>query len=323
MKKSFSFIFRFVATAGLFFVLIKFVPYKNILDLYHRSDKIYLLLSFILFLFPLLVVIPRWKFLLSFTGIRLSLFEVSLSVISSFFFNLFCPSFIAGDVFRGVDVCQRHGRTQQVVSSIFMDRFSGLFALMLIGIVSFIAGKHLFPQPQVFYCLVLFFLGMVFVSLIVFSKRFFFFLTVIFKKSPFWKNKLVDFHDQLYLFKKNPGVFLKAVVFSLPAQISAPLSFFAAAKAFGAETELIYFLILVPIITMITVIPLTIAGLGVREASSVYFFSLIGMDSSISVSISFLTSVFLLLEGIIGGIIYVGIYHRWIQVRLDRELGKS
>src|SRR3989338_3854206 len=49
----------------------------------------------------------------------------------------------------------------------------------------------------------------------------------------------------------------------------------------------------------------SIGGLGFREAGAAYFFSRIGVDSGIAVSISFMTFLFMVAVGLMGGAIYV------------------
>jgi uncharacterized membrane protein YbhN (UPF0104 family) len=89
--------------------------------------------------------------------------------------------------------------------------------------------------------------------------------------------------------------------------------FFVTSKAFGLDLGIIYFLILVPIIMMIALIPITIAGAGTREAAAVYFFSLVGINKSIGLGMSLLNLAFTIFIGLLGGIFYVTIYHRRLQ----------
>lgn len=135
----------------------------------------------------------------------------------------------------------------------------------------------------------------------------------VFKKDSLLKKKLVAFHDELYFFKENPKIFIKSLFFSFPIQFLTATGFFIISKAFGVKIGIIYFLTLVPIIMAITLIPITIAGVGTREASAVYFLSLIGVGKSIGLGISLVHLVFMIFTSVIGGIIYVSIYHRRLQ----------
>ena len=87
------------------------------------------------------------------------------------------------------------------------------------------------------------------------------------------------------------------------------------AKAFYVEANLIHFFILVPIIMVIALIPITIAGAGTRDASAVYFFSLIGIGKSIGLGVSLLNLLSMVIASIAGGILYITVYHRYFQSR--------
>jgi hypothetical protein len=153
------------------------------------------------------------------------------------------------------------------------------------------------------------------VSCVIFSKRVFSFLIKILGKNHSLKTKLVEFHDHLYFFRKNPSVFLKSIFFSVPIQILTPLQFFVASRAFGVDTGMIYFFILVPIIMMIALIPITIAGAGTREGAAVFFLPLAGIERNEALSISLLNFIFTLFLGLLGGLFYVTVYHRRLQSR--------
>jgi hypothetical protein len=257
----------------------------------------------------------RWRFLLASLGVAISLREATYSYFCGLFLNLFFPSFVAGDLFRGFAISYRHGDTGKVASSVLMDRFSGAIALTLLALIAFIAGKGIIPGEAVGLALFILCLIAGLASLVIFSKTFFFFLVKAFRGRPRLSERLISFHDKLYFFKNNPKVFAKSLLFSFPVQILTAWGFFIISRAFALELTAIYFFILVPIITAIALIPVTIAGAGTREASAVYFFALVGAEESVGLGISLCNLIFLVMMGIIGGIFYISVYHRWLYPR--------
>jgi uncharacterized protein (TIRG00374 family) len=315
MNKTVSVILKVFISLGMLFVLFKLVPYHELMETYKHSNKIYIFLGFIVFFLTFVISTIRWKYLLSALGVKVTLHDTFYSSFAGLFFNLIFPSFVAGDIFKGFTISNQHGETAKVASSVLMDRFSGSFGLMLVALVSYFAGRSLFSQQSVFYSLLIL-CGLIgFASLLIFSKTFFSFFAAVFKKNSSFKNKIVSFHDQLYFFRKNPKVFLNSLLFSVPIQILSPISFFIVSKAFGLHVHLIYFLILIPIVMMIALVPITIAGAGLREGAVVYFFTLIGIAKQISLGISLLNLAFTIFVGLCGGIFYVTVYHRWLQSR--------
>jgi uncharacterized protein (TIRG00374 family) len=313
MNKKISIILKVFISLGLLFVLFKLVPYQELIETYKHSKKIYIFLGFIVCFLTFIISTVRWKFLLSSLGIKATLQDAFSSSFTGLFFNLIFPSFVAGDIFRGVAISNRHGEAKKVASSVLMDRFSGCFALALVAFFSFFAGRNFFNQKSVLYTLVILCALIALASFFIFSKTFFsFFINFLPKKSAF-RQKINNFHDQLYFFRKKPLIFLKSLLFSIPIQILSPVSFFVISKAFGLHIEIIYFLILIPIVMMIAFIPITIAGAGLREGATVYFFTLVGIEKSVSLSMSLLNLVFTIILGLAGGFFYVTVYHRRLQ----------
>ena len=274
-----------------------------------------LILGLLIFFSTQLILVARWRFLLSSLGVAITFGEAFLAFFSGLFFNLFFPSFVAGDVFRGFSISYRYGDVKKVASSILMDRFSGAIALALVSLIAFIFGRTILRAKEVIVPLSILCAIIGICSLIIFSKSLFLFLIKIVKKRSGLRKKLISFHNQLYFFRKKPSIFFKSLLFSFPIQILTPFGFFVVSKAFGVQLGVVNFLIVIPIIMAIAMIPITIAGAGTREASVIYFFSLVGLDRSISFGISLVNLVFMVGISIIGGILYVTIHHRRFQSR--------
>lgn len=255
----------------------------------------------------------RWQYLLVSLTVKTHLREVFYSYYCGLFFNLFFPSFVAGDVFKGFSLSYRHGDTKKVAASVLLSRYSGIVALTLSALLSFWLGSNIIKKDQIVASLLVLCVLVVIFSLIIFSRSFFMLLLIFFKKGSILKERIISFHDQLYYFRQNPQLFLGSLCYSFPIQLLNSLGFFIAAKAFNIDINVFYYLIIIPIVMVISIVPITISGIGIREASMVYYFALIGVDKSISLSISLLNLVFIVFSGIVGGVIYIGIYHSWLQ----------
>ena len=315
MNKYLSFFLRLLVTVAIFFALFKFIPYQELIEAYKNSELVYIGYSLVAFFFALMMGVVRWWIILADLGVHVSFREAVYPFFSGLFFNLFFPSLVAGDFFRGFALHCRHGNTKRIASSVVMDRFSGMLALGLVAVIALFFGWRRFLVGRVLVPLVVLLTALSLMALIVFSKRIFLFSISKVKKGSAFRQKLVSFHEQLHVFKTKPIVFVRAITFSILIQLSIPISFFLAAKAFGVEVGLLSFLVLVPLIITVASIPITIAGAGAREAASVYLFALIGVQRSISLSVSLLNLAFMVIFGILGGVLYVAVYHRWLQRR--------
>jgi len=315
MKKKIFVFIRLSVTIAIFFVLFKFISYAQLVAMYRESQKVYLFLAFAIFVSNYIVGILRWRFLLSCVGVAISAKEVFYVSLSGLFLNLFFPSFVAGDIFRGASIGYRYGGHAKIASSILMDRFSGAVALAIIAIVAACLGMPFIKnEPSVFISLIVLCGIIGVVALFIFTKSFFNLSLAFAGKFRGLYHKITSFHEQLSFFKKQPEVLFKIILFfSLPLQLLMIAGFFIAAKAFHVETGISYFFIMVPIIAAVATIPVTIAGAGTREAAAVYFFSLIGIERSIGLSISFVNLLSIIAVGIAGGIVYASVYHRYLE----------
>jgi uncharacterized protein (TIRG00374 family) len=74
----------------------------------------------------------------------------------------------------------------------------------------------------------------------------------------------------------------------------------------GDRVSIWYYLLFVPITSIVTILPVSFAGLGVREGAYVFLFTQAGMPRETALSLSLLVYVIsIFTPGLIGGIIYV------------------
>ena len=64
------------------------------------------------------------------------------------FINNFLPSTIGGDIFRGYQVGRDVDDGALAMASVFMERFTGMTALMAIALVAFVSNLSSFRDPR-------------------------------------------------------------------------------------------------------------------------------------------------------------------------------
>lgn len=313
MPKKIFFFIRILVTILIFIVLFRFIPYSRLIQVYRDAHKIYLVYAFLIFWLGLFLAIFRWRCLLSAIEIKPLPQEIIYSYLSGLFLNLFFPSVIAGDLFRCFAISARHRKTNQVFSTVFIDRFAGGLALVLVALVGLLLLDKSLLGFEVFFSILILCLIVVFLSFSIFSRPFSNFFLKIFKKKSRFYNKVLSFQNQLIFFAKKPVIFYKILLISLFIQVLTPAGFFVAGLAFGLDLSPIIFLAIIPIVMAFSFIPVTIAGAGTREALTVYFLSAYGVAEPIALGIALLNFVYLVLSSLVGGLFYVVLYHRWLQ----------
>jgi hypothetical protein len=101
---------------------------------------------------------------------------------------------------------------------------------------------------------------------------------------------------------------------SILIQFILPATAFLIARALGSSLNFNYFILFIPVIGAVSMLPISIGGLGLRENLTVLLFAHAGMDQHMALSMSLLNFFFLALYSGIGGVIYVlGVRYRRIQ----------
>jgi uncharacterized membrane protein YbhN (UPF0104 family) len=77
-------------------------------------------------------------------------------------------------------------------------------------------------------------------------------------------------------------------------------------EALGADLPPQYYMIFVPLTSLVLILPISFAGLGVREGTYVFLFSQAGMAQEVALSLSLLVyALGTVSPGLVGGVIYV------------------
>jgi hypothetical protein len=96
--------------------------------------------------------------------------------------------------------------------------------------------------------------------------------------------------------------------------------FYLIAASMGLKLKLIYFFVYIPIIGAVSMLPISIGGLGLRDAITIYFFGKAGVAKDLAFAMSLVNFSFILITGIAGGLIYYvfTVRNRRLQSRQQR-----
>jgi hypothetical protein len=80
---------------------------------------------------------------------------------------------------------------------------------------------------------------------------------------------------------------------------------YANARALGLTLDVLPFCIFIPLVSLLSMLPITMYGLGVREYAFVLFFSSVGVTREASVLLALLWFLVTLLASLPGAVIYI------------------
>jgi uncharacterized membrane protein YbhN (UPF0104 family) len=186
-----------------------------------------------------------------------------------------------------------------------IDRITGLGALLLLTLVAHLVNPGLLPEQvygPISWLLAAGLLG---------------FFSLAFLGRLAW----IGGHPRLAVLKTMMDRLLQAVSLrrslllasSLLVPLLAMLAFFAAGRALGLQYDLVTYFAIVPPALVLTVVPVSIAGWGVREGALVGLFSLIGADKTVVLMMSLVYGILLILVSLPGLVVFLRGGRLWIN----------
>lgn len=309
MKKILSMVMRIGVSAALLVFLFRKIDFKATLKVILLLRPAYFTLAVIIFFVIYVLVLYRWKMLLNAQGICLPLKRVVSSFSGGIFFSLFLPSTIGGDIARSLDLGLHTSRRSVIVASVFLDRLSGFVGLVLVALASLIFGHRLINEPSVYLTVFLLAVLLGGILLIIFNKGIYRRLNHPLPKKGGLLDNLRKLHAEIYYFRSKPSILYLNLIYSIIIQAGSSFVSFVLLRSLNVNLNIVYPLVFNPLITTITTLPISIGGLGLRDASSIFFYAKAGVAKDAALAQSLLNFALIVFFGLIGGIIYVSTLH--------------
>lgn len=269
---------------------------------------ILIVITFIAVPLGYLVSTIKWSILLKAQGIDrppfLHLF--ALYFVGSFFSN-FLPTEVGGDLMRSYRVGQISGKQIESLAATTMERVTGFSAMILLAVVGLLFNVSLSNSMRLTYIVVGVFCALV-VTVILLSNREF--ARFIKTKIPFknFRNileKIESFYKRLLLYKKESHVLLSALIISIIFQFVPICYVYGLLISFGIEVSFRPLLLIIPTVSLLGILPISINSIGVREGAFVYLFTHMGVSTSESFAVSLVYRIGILLITLLGGVFYL------------------
>ncbi|MFQ5353571.1 MAG: lysylphosphatidylglycerol synthase transmembrane domain-containing protein [Thermodesulfobacteriota bacterium] len=223
------------------------------------------------------------------------------------FFNNFLPTMVGGDIIKGLYLYRESGKGGVSVASIFMDRYSGFSALIIITTVALITGYALIKDtalPGFFFLLVG---GYTAASLVIWVGPLHSWAMKIFARIHFYgiNHKIDALYKTLMGYKGHKDILVKILLISFVVQAGVIVGYYILARSLGIEVRLAYFFFFIPLATAITMVPITVGGLGIREGAFVYLFTMVGATKAQAISLSLIWYAVMVAVSMIGGAAFI------------------
>ena len=220
------------------------------------------------------------------------------------FFNIGLPSLVGGDVVKAYILSRKTNKPLQIgFASVLQDRAAGFISLLAYGSLCILINPISWRGIPLWYSYLALWISIAF------------FLWLVFKGDNFYQRylrpgnrslfqkalqKAAEFHRSLANSSLRPEAAAKIVLYSLVYAAVIFWIFREVTAAAGYKVGIIPFSALFPLITVGTMLPLTLGGLGIREWLYVEALALVGVPKDQALVISLATSALYLLSNLAG-----------------------
>ena len=307
-RQALIWILKIVVSGGLLYLLVSRVPEPSQLWTLVRSASVpWLLVALALYLLMVLVSAWRWDLLLRAQHISVPYGTLVNSYLVATFFNNFLPSNIGGDVVRIRDTAPHAGSKTLATTIVLVDRGIGLMGLIFVAAVgaTFTArgNEAIGPVgPSVLWGLLAAGLAALVPAVLV-PQGVAALLRPLRAIHQEWVEVRIErLTTALGKFRDAPGSLANAFVASVVVQ-AVLVGFYAAiAQALHVVVLTEHIAVVVPLSFIVQMLPVSIGGLGVREATFGYYFTKFGEPLQTALALSLVGGALTMLFSVSGAV---------------------
>jgi len=297
---------KVLLSGSLLFYLIQKAHLAVIYQTILSAEIRYYLLAIAVYIAAQPLRMVRWRLLLIEKQVSISRTRLLILCFIGTFFSGFLPTIVGGDVVRGYYVFKESNAHDVSFASIVVERLCGLVIIIITGSAASLYFLILHgPSPLITTCLA----GCLLVLVLMCSMCY----QPLFKamSRPLslvrrWNiaGKIDAIYQATLSYKGHVKALAWCVVLSSIYELVIIYIHFLLAVALGWNIPGALFFLAVPVVTVVSMFPLSFGGLGVREGAMVIFFSQYGISSASAISLSLLSYSISLVAGAIGGMMY-------------------
>lgn len=302
IPKKFATPIKAAITIIIIWLVLSHVEFAPVASRLSRLGPLSIMIAILPFIVQLVLGAERWRVVCGRLGIALRYISSLQIVTIGTFFNQTLPSAVGGDAMR-VWLLLRDGTSfGKAVNSVLCDRVLALVVLIGLSTATLPLFYQYVANANARYGIAAF----VAIGIAAFAV-FLIFGTQIARLLRRWKlsspfGELA--HDFHRLFTA-PAVTVSLVIWSLSIHLLTIVAAWVIARGLSIDANFLDCLIMIPPIMLVTMLPISIAGWGLREGAMVVGFGLVGVHPSDALAISICFGLASIIVGIPGGLLWM------------------
>jgi uncharacterized membrane protein YbhN (UPF0104 family) len=309
-RQALLWVVKIVVSSGLLYVLLSRVDLARLWATARTASIPWLLAALGLYFAMVFVSAWRWGLLLHAQRIAVRLSALLQSYLVATFFNNFLPSNIGGDVIRIRDTALAAGSKTLATTVVLVDRGIGLLGLVFVAAVGASATPAGSPVvgPLGPGLLWLTLAGGVFLAapMLLAPQRVGRLLGPLKSLHQEWvEERISRLVSGLARFSETPFALGLGFAGAVVVQVILVAFYAAIAHALGVPIPMAHLAVMIPLSFIVQMAPVSVNGLGVREATFSYYFAQLGLPLESALALSFLGAVLMMVFSLSGAAVYL------------------
>jgi hypothetical protein len=287
-----TFAARWALTVLAFWVVLHSIDLGAVVDLICRAAPLSLGMAGLVVVAQFAVLVWRWQLVIHILGGKAVGFgPLALLLGHSFLIGQVLPSSVGGDLARTVLLSRSTGAAA-AVRSVVCDRLLGFAALALLVVPAIPVIAEMIGSATPFLTLTICTLGMMTAGALILAYSLTYGL-------PWLGRHLATVAGDLRITWRSGKIGLLAMTFAVGSSLFGVLLIYLIGSAIGADLRVLDCLVLVPPALLVSALPISLGGWGVREGALVAAFSLVHADPA---AVAATSVMFGLTTPLVGGI---------------------
>lgn len=248
----------------------------------------------------------RWQLLARPLGVEGTFAQFTGYYLIGMFFNLVLPTSVGGDVVRACYLTTQSGKRLPTFVSVLVDRINGLMVLLAMACLAVTWMWRDLPGwivGSVWTASVCVWLGMLALPWL----------------ARFGKDgqaRVQQVRTMLQLLH-HPRLLVQTSLLSLIIQAANVLLVWQVGLALRADIPGSYYWVLVPMVSVLTLLPVSVNGMGVREGGTALLLAPLGVSQATAVTLAFLWFAVYAAVSLLSGLVYL--FGRFPQPRTEEK----
>ncbi len=307
MKNKIFALAKIAITVLLFVYIFRKIDFQQFGATLRNAQFDFLIAGFLILWLGHYICIYRWRLLMRPLMPVPSLANLFGIYCIGLFFNLTFPTVVGGDVVKMYYAGKPSKSYAQSFAATFLDRDAGMFAMMIIACIAVLLYPVSIPGIPVPIIIWSVFAAFVIGNIVIFTPRCHRLLTDVLNRLHLSRMALkVDMISNAFqIMGKRPAILIGSLLISFMNQLLVISVTWIMGLGLGINVSPSYYLIFVPVITLISMIPISINGMGLREAAFWSLFGAIGVPHASCIALGVISSIVTVLSSLPGGVVYI------------------